>query len=258
MKNTLRNITYCLSIVAMVSGVGTAYAAPSDCANSYFADQRPDVNNPKLSSSAKELCSDYYAVWYSGIARTPLWSAEFLSQGRIEKSYNGTRTEDFRPDMRLPSDWRATLADYKKSGFDRGHMSPSADMPGPAAVSSSFLLSNMVPQDPQLNRNLWAAIEKSVRARAKYQPLYVITGPLFLGEKIDRINGRVLVPTHIFKLLYDPKDNTAGAYLVENAPNKRHVEVTLEELEQKAGVKFLPGASNVKVMKIPRPRYPAD
>jgi len=113
----------------------------------------------------------------------------------------------------------------------------------------------MIPQDPKLNRGLWAAIESAVRAQAGYKPVYVITGALYLGANIERINGRVLVPTHVYKLVYEPERHIAGAYVVENAPNKRHREVTLSQLESMAGVKFLPGATGVGEMKLPRPRY---
>ena len=113
----------------------------------------------------------------------------------------------------------------------------------------------MIPQDPNLNRNLWSALESAVRSQAAYQPIYVITGALFIGSELQRMKGRVLVPTHVYKLLYDPKQNAAAAYLVENAPDKRHREVSLAELEEIAGVKFLPAAKNVAKLKLPRPRY---
>jgi len=230
-------------------------ASPSTCVGSYFQDQRPVATNPKLNLSARELCHDYHAVWYSGVSRTPLWSAAFLTKGRILAGRNVPRTDNFREDTRLPSDWRAKLSDYRGSGYDRGHLVPSADMPTPKSDSESFLLSNIVPQDPNLNRNLWAAIESAVRAHANHRNVYTITGVVFAGQKIERLKGRVLIPTHIYKLVYEPERNVAAAYLVENAPRKRHREISLRELEQFAGVRFLPGARNVGLLKLPRPRY---
>lgn len=235
---------------------GVAYSAPTQCPGHYFNDERPDLINPKLELSAKELCSDGYAVWYSGVARAPLWSAEFLSPGRVQAARGLPRSNNFREDTRLPGDWRAKLSDFRGSGFDRGHMAPSGDMPNPAADSQSFLLSNIIAQDPHLNRNLWAAIEMATRAKAAHGPLYVITGPLFLGPSIARLNKRVMIPTHVFKLLYDPRTNSAAAYFVPNASHKRHQEITLEQLEELAGISFLPGAEHVTPMKLPRPRYP--
>jgi len=242
-------------IFSLAACTGVAQAAPSACAGQYFQDQRPDLINKKLGSHARELCSDAYAVWYSGVARAPLWAAEFLTKGRIEAGYKVPRSNSFREDVRLPSDWRARLSDFKGSGMDRGHLVPSADSPTLAADAQSFLLSNIVAQDPQLNRNLWSAIESAVRAKAKHQSLYVITGALFIGSKIDRLNGRVMIPTHLYKLLYDPASNQAGAYVVENKPNKRHREVGLLEINRLAGVDLLPAVKHVGRMKLPKPRY---
>lgn len=233
----------------------TANGAQSSCPDQYFQGQSPDFVNERLAQSVKELCNSGYATMYSGISRTPLWSAEFLTPGRIEAAKGQPRTEDFRVDLRLPKDFRSTPDDFKRSGKDKGHLAPSADFASPAAVSESFLMSNMIPQDPNLNRNLWSALESAVRSQAAYQPIYVITGALFIGSELQRMKGRVLVPTHVYKLLYDPKQNAAAAYLVENAPDKRHREVSLAELEEIAGVKFLPAAKNVAKLKLPRPRY---
>jgi endonuclease G len=230
-------------------------AAPSSCPDNYYQGQRPDPINLRLASSARELCSSSYAVWYSAIARTPLWAGEFLTQGRIEAGRDVPRSNRFHADTRLAADWRSTLDDFRHSGFDRGHLAPSADMPTAAADSQSFMLSNMVPQDPTLNRTLWAAIEKAVRAQANYEPVYVITGALFLDASVRRINDRVMVPSHLYKIVYDPKANAAAAYVVENAANKRQREMSLAEIEKLAGISFLPGAENVKRLKLPRPRY---
>jgi endonuclease G len=243
------------SLVFAWSFSSPVFAAASNCPESYYRGQRPDAANPRLAASARELCSAGYAVWYSGIARTPLWAGEFLTKGGIDAGREVARSNHFRADTRLAADWRSTLEDFKGSGFDRGHLAPSADMATPAADSQSFILSNMVPQDPTLNRYLWAAIEKAVRAQANYAPVYVITGALFLDASVRRINDRVMVPSHLYKIVYDPRTNAAAAYVVENAANKRHREMSLADIEKLAGIRFLPGAENVKMLKLPRPRY---
>src|SRR5690606_28352159 len=61
-----------IALVAFFSS--TLYAASSSCPNSYFNDQRPDILNKRLETSARELCHDYHAVWYSGISRTPIFA----------------------------------------------------------------------------------------------------------------------------------------------------------------------------------------
>ena len=86
------------------------------------------------------------------------------------------------------------------------HLAPAADMPDERAQHESFSLANMIPQDPQSNRGLWSGIESAVRGLARNSgELYVVSGPVFQGATLQRLRGRVLVPTHIFKAVYDPK-----------------------------------------------------
>lgn len=191
---------------------------------------------------------------YSGIARSPIWSAEHLSPGRMQAALNVPRVENFNPDERLKRAWRSRLDDFRGSGYDRGHLAPAADMPSPAAMSASFLLSNIVAQDPQLNRNLWAAIESAVRALARHREIYVITGPIWRGQTIVRIGEGVMVPTHLYKLVYDPTNEAAAAYLVENGPDKRHQPISLNELIGLTSIDFFPG-QRLERLKLPRPRY---
>lgn len=248
-------------VLSAIAGAATlclsasAIAYDTQCPQHYAQGVAPKATNIKLTKSARELCSSNYAVYYSGIARAPLLAAHYLTPGHIKASKSVPRSNDFRIDARLPSDWRATLEDFRGSGMDRGHLVPSADMPTPAADSQSFLLSNIVAQDSTLNRSLWAAIESATRAYAQHSPVYVVTGALFLGSTIDRINNRVLVPSHVFKLLYNEKSNEAAAYIVENKANKRHKEVTLKEINEIAGFNLLPATSSVNKLDLPRPRY---
>lgn len=247
-----------IALALIMGGAGhAAYSAPSACPEHFHAGQLPDFTNERLTLSAKELCSPGHSVWYSGVARAPLFSASYLTKGRLAQAANVDRSNNFREDRRIPSDWRAKLSDFRGSGFDRGHLAPSADMHTPIADSESFYLTNIVAQDPQLNRNLWASIERAVRSHAKHRSVYVITGVLYLEPKVQRLNGRVMIPSHLYKLVYEPQRQMGAAYLVENLPNRRHKEVTLAELETLAGIRFLPqvASESVRPLKLPRPRY---
>jgi len=229
--------------------------AGSACPHLYHAATPPQLVNPRLGQYTRELCSDHYAVLYSGVARSPIYAAEYLTEGKIVAAREFGRANDFRPDTRLPKDWRSELKDFRGSGYDRGHLAASANMPTPAADSQSFLLSNIVAQNPQLNRKLWNAIEKAVRALAMHRPVYTLTGALFKGQQIERLSKRVMIPTHIYKLVFDPKQNAAAAYLVENQAYRRHREISLSELELLAGIAFFPKGEHIGRLKLPRPRY---
>lgn len=231
------------------------FANPTQCPEIYYANDAPDILNAKLFPKTQELCYSSFAVMHSGMSRTPLWSAEHLTrEGLRSKS---KRSNNFHTEERLNPDERSELADYSRSGYDRGHMAPSADMPTPKAQQECFTLANMVPQNGVNNRGIWAAIEESTRKLAKGKgELYVITGPLFSGSNLQRIGGRVLVPTKIYKAVFNPVSQEGAAYVVENAPGDDYTVVTIAELEHMAGIRFFPQmktSAKLTAMDLPDP-----
>jgi endonuclease G len=76
----------------------------------------------KMAPKTRLLCSSDFTVLHSGITHGPLWSTEHLTREHIEAAKERVRTNRFFEDSRLPEGVRATLADYKRSGFDRGHL----------------------------------------------------------------------------------------------------------------------------------------
>jgi endonuclease G len=103
-------------------------------------------------------------------------------------------------------------------------------------------------------------IESAVRGLARRSgELYVVSGPIFRGATLQRLRGRVLVPTQIFKAVYDLKRNQAAAYLVENADGDQWRSVSISELQQITGIDPFPGlAPSVKdhAMALPDPKLP--
>lgn len=231
------------------------YAASTECPSHYLSGIAPDIVSAKKTVKARELCFESFGIMHSGITKTPLWSAEYLKRSSLVAARNIRRVDNFHAEERLSADERAELRDYSRSGFDRGHMAPSADMPTRNAQAESFSLANIIPQDPNNNRNLWEGIEAAVRAFAKKTgELYVITGPLYLGSRIKQLNGRLLVPTHIFKIVFNPGKNIGGAYLVENKPGSAWKGLSIAELEEIAEINFFPVLSaSVKELKMDLP-----
>jgi len=89
-------------------------------------------------------------------------------------------------------------------------------MANPSAQAESFSLANMVPQVHANNAGVWADIEGATRQLALSEgKVYVVSGPAFVGSDLQRI-GNVLVPTHLWKVLYSPAQHRAGAYVITN------------------------------------------
>jgi endonuclease G len=227
-------------LIAGTSFCTTSLAQPTSCPEHFAGGEAPEITNPKLSAQTAILCFEGYAAMHSGVSRTPLWSAEHLDRHRIDEAEAMKRRNTFHAEQQIPPDQRAELRDYARSGFDRGHMSPSGDMPSETAQHESFSLANIIPQDPNNNQNLWANIEEKIRDLASRRELYVITGPIFEGSSLQRLNGRVLVPTYVFKAVYDPRRREAGAYVAANRPGSEYQTVPIADLEKRININLFP------------------
>ncbi|MGI4720551.1 MAG: DNA/RNA non-specific endonuclease [Janthinobacterium lividum] len=245
-----------LALAATLLGA-SAYAA--DCPTHYLDGRAPEIRNPKLATATRELCYGVFGVMHSGVTRTPLWSAEHLRADNLEAAEGLDRDNAFHAEPRLPRSQRAELSDYARSGLDRGHLAPNADMPDRRAQRESFSLANMVPQDRDHNRHIWAPIEGAVRKMAKREgSLYVITGPAFLGTSLRKV-GNVLVPTHLYKVVYSPRQKAAAAWFVENRADAPIRVIPVAELERIVGIELLPSLSQrqkERMLALPKVRQP--
>lgn len=232
-------------------------AGPTSCPSHYLEGNAPDIVNQKLSQKSKELCFEGFVVMHSGLTKTPLWSAEYLTREKIAAPLK--RKDMFHPEDRLFSFERAELSDYAKSKYDRGHMTPSADMGTESAQAESFSLANIVPQDHNNNTGIWSAIEGATRYLAnKEGGIFVITGAMFKGDKLKAIGkNNVLVPSHVYKVIFSPKQQKGAAYLCDNAPGDAYKVVSIAEIESLAGINFFPKLSKAqkeKILELPVPK----
>lgn len=146
----------------------------------------------------------HYTIGYAYYFRQAKWALEIVDPDKTDVE----RTDTFRPDYRIPEMFRADLADYEGSGFDRGHLVASANQVETELQNSeTFLLSNMSPQKPEFNRGIWRELEEAVRkldAQKNILETYVICGPIFnfdtpiatIGSKDD--NGVTLPIPHAY------------------------------------------------------------
>ena len=248
-------------IVSFAGGVisPTISNAQNTACLHHFAEQKaPIITKPALQIKTLGLCFEAFAVLHSGVSRTPLWSAEYITRASLRAAREVQREDNFHAEASLPQEDQAQLSDYAHSGFDRGHMSPAADMPTVQAQIESFSLANIVPQNRQNNQLLWAAIESATRHIVQQRgELYVITGPLFEGEQINRINNRVFIPTHIFKAVYDPQAKEAAAWLAPNVEGNAYQVMSVAELEKRLNINLfpaIPDSVKSRTMELPEPR----
>ncbi len=237
--------------------IGGAADAETACPDHFALGREPELINPKLAMATVPLCFIGYGALHSGQTRTPLWSAEHLTIESLREAQQTPRRNRFHPEKALAVGQRAEIADYVRSGYDRGHMSPSGDMPGAAAQGESFSLANIVPQAPRLNRGLWEGIESAVRTLARRDgDLYVVTGPAFTGGELQSLQGRVLIPTSTWKAIFDPRQNGAGVYLVANTDDSEARSISVAQLRELTGIDPFPGlpeAMKQRRMHLPRP-----
>lgn len=213
------------------------------CAKEFFDGKMPVIQGKKLSSSAIAGCFDNFSILYSPITKAPIISGEHLTRDSVLAASRLPRINSFHPELLLQKGSRAELKDFIHSHYDRGHMAPNKDMPTVEAQWQCFSLANMIAQDPNNNEVLWEGIEAATRTLAKKTgELYVITGPVFIGSTLKSLNG-VLVPTHVFKAVLNPKTLQVAAYLAENKEGMDYKEISIESLNKMTGLDLFPSLS---------------
>lgn len=204
----------------------------------------------------------FYVLGYSYYFRQAKWALEIVDPDNPGLE----RADNFRPDYRVPEMFRADLADYAGSGFDRGHLVASANQRETELQNSeTFLLSNMSPQVPQFNRGIWKDLEGEVRRlneKPRILETYVICGPVFdfvhavesIGASDD--NGVTLpIPNAYFKSILT--ENTAGtlnmwSFMLPNEESDQPLEsfrVETEKVERYAGIELWSRLKGTKVKR---------
>lgn len=238
----VRLTSSCLhGVILFVSVVVCQPAVAFDCPQHFWQGVPPIVTRPALLDSSLELCHAGQATLYSAKSRTPLWSAEYLDRSRLAAAATLSRTNDFHEDELVPVESRSTLADYRGSGFDRGHLAPNGDMGTRDQQFDSFALSNIVPQNRIHNQGVWRKLEEATRALVKQRDAaYVVTGVVFETDTLS-MAGSVLVPTALYKAVYFPGQQQAGAYWSPNDARGQVTVLSLTELEHRTGIVVMPG-----------------
>lgn len=198
------------------------------------------ITNPSLDETIVQYTG--MTVSFNPTEHVPNWVAYELTAE--EATGTEPRYNNFREDTDVAG--CATPADYRNTGFDRGHMAPAADMKwNQEAMRESFLMTNIVPQVHVVNRGAWSSLEDKCRARAVADSaVYIVCGPV-LTDPIDFRIGQtgVAVPRRFFKVILSPYADppTAIGFLMPNESFSGGMQVcavTVDSVEAVTGHDF--------------------
>lgn len=202
---------------------------------------------PESRSSLRILQNEGFLVGYNEQLRNPAWVAYRAFKTSAESP--SPRPESFNVDTRTRA--RVTPQEYSNSGYDRGHMAPNLAISvlyGKKAQEETFLMSNILPQSPDLNRKVWRDLEASILKRyaRRFGEVWVITGPVYLQTPLRTIGNGIAVPDACFKILVDEHEQglRALAFLipqdVHGDENPTQFLTSIRAIEQQTGLNFFP------------------
>lgn len=194
-----------------------------------------------------------YTVSFNDEARIPNYVIYHLFPSDVTTGGVSRDGEEFVADPDIPG--CPESPEYNRSNFpkdfhsDRGHMMPAADCKTSATrMSESFYLSNVCPQDHDLNEGQWCELEKQVRFWCKHwykQDLYVVCGPIFDGDSPKSKTG-IVIPDAFFKIICRKDDNggwSAIGFKFQNSPQRvpyGTLAVSVDDIETETGMDFFP------------------
>ncbi|WP_278034161.1 DNA/RNA non-specific endonuclease [Flavobacterium nitratireducens] len=203
-----------------------------------------DIDYLPKATQSQIVYHHYFTLSYNEKAEQAEWVAYELKKDYIKRS-------DFKrpffiqdPKVKTQSaDWR----NYKKSGYDKGHLCPAADMEFDLdAYNDTFYTSNISPQQPEFNSGIWNRIEQKMRFWAvKFDGLFIVTGGVLKGNKRTIGTEKVVVPNYFYKIALNHSNGNYKliAFLVPNEKSTRSIfdyVVSVDEIESLTGIDFFP------------------
>ena len=204
------------------------------------------VEIPKtvLNLSEKILCRKTYTLSYNKDTKCPNWVAWYLTAEHVDGDCQRDNAYYEDDDVPFP---KATNADYRRSGWSRGHMCPAGDNKWSRdAMYDSFSLVNVCPQDSKLNSGVWNSLEMDCRQWARqYGEVYIVCGPVLMKRQHETIGpNKVVVPEAFFKvvLCMVGKPKVFGVVVRNNEGTKKRdlYYNSVDDVERLIGLDFFP------------------
>ena len=207
----------------------------------------------KLVGPYHVLVNDGYVSGYDAGIQDPRWvETRFFA---VSNPASAARPEEFSTDERIEPEHQVDTHYWTRSGYDRGHMAPNWGVSicyGRQAQVESFLLTNVIPQSPALNRGLWETLEKIISNdyAERFGQVWVICGPIF-GSNLGTLkDGKVLIPDACYKIVLRVDQNGSPHCLAFEMPQDLpmgHQQrdllqylTTIAKIEQDTGIGFFP------------------
>ena len=200
---------------------------------------------PALKKTDKVIVYEGFTLSYNSKTLIPNWVAYELTSSEVDGQY--PRGNGFGMDLDYKGR-QAMREDYSNSGWDKGHMAPAADMKwSRTAMYESFYLTNICPQDHELNGNDWLTLEKLGREWAKrFGSVYIVCGPIIGNNYYGTIgNNKVVVPDAFYKAFLVVQDHRYHAigFIMPNESKHHRIQeyaLSVNELEEKIGIDLFP------------------
>ena len=189
-------------------------------------------------------CTGGYALLHDNDARIAAWAGWTIAPDEALGCV--PRDDGFVGDLAVPKISRAEPGDYARSGYDKGHIVPNADLSwSKQTMLESFLMSNMSPQLPNLNRGAWKYLETNERAWAWFRKnsITVYAGNIYkVGVSKTIGANKVVVPEALFKILIDDSSGEVMAFIFPNVA-KQEIDlnsrlVSVSQVEAATGIIF--------------------
>lgn len=232
----------CLAVALLVSVGFVLRSSGSEASQQTVPQQETEsikvygTELPSFADGEDCLLHTGYAASYNHTTLCPNWVAWELTAEEVDGDCNGSYSFSRDPDVPEP---KAAREDYSKSGYDKGHMAPRADMKwSEKALMESYYFTNICPQNHKMNSQAWRKIEELTRRLAKhYGSVYIVCGPIYDEHRFGTIGKNGLqVPDRFFKALaiHTAEGFKTVAFLVENTPQNKspkHYAVSVDSVE---------------------------
>ena len=207
----------------------------------------------KLVGPYHVLVNQGYVSGYDAGIQDPRWvETRFFA---VTNPTSAGRPGEFSTDERIEPQYQVNTHYWTDTGYDRGHMAPNWGVSicyGRQAQIETFLLTNVIPQSPALNRGLWETLEKIISNdyAERFGQVWIICGPIF-GTNLGTLkDGKVLIPDRCYKIVLRVDRNGSPHALAFEMPQYLpwvHQQqallqflTSIAKIEQDAGIGFFP------------------